>query len=80
MEASNVSPKTRLVTLLLCSFLGFLGAHRFYVGKIGTGILMLITCGGFGLWWLIDFVMILVGSFTDQQGRRVFKWMEPGSI
>ena len=80
MEASNVSPKSRLVALLLCFFFGVIGVHRFYVGKNGTGILMIVTLGGLGLWAFIDFVMILVGSFTDQQGRRVFKWAEPGSV
>ncbi|HTM57146.1 MAG TPA: TM2 domain-containing protein [Candidatus Udaeobacter sp.] len=80
MEASNISPKSRLVALLLCFFLGIIGVHRFYVGKNGTGILMILTCGGLGLWAFIDLIMILLGSFTDQQGRRVFKWMEPGSV
>jgi TM2 domain-containing membrane protein YozV len=48
--------------------LGTLGVHRFYVGKIGTGILMLITLGGFGLWVLIDFILIVCGVFRDKQG------------
>jgi TM2 domain-containing membrane protein YozV len=81
MSDTNVSPKSRLVALLLCLFLGYLGLHRFYVGKNGTGILIIITIGGFfGIWVLIDLVMIIVGSFTDKQGRRVYKWAEPGSI
>jgi TM2 domain-containing membrane protein YozV len=80
MDAGNVSPKSRLAALLLCFFLGALGAHRFYVGKIGTGVLMLLTIGGFGLWILVDLIMIVVGSFTDQEGRRVFRWTEPGSV
>jgi len=46
MNTSEISPKSRLVALLLCFFFGILGAHRFYVGKIGTGVLMLLTLGG----------------------------------
>jgi TM2 domain-containing membrane protein YozV len=79
MNEVNVSPKSRLVTLLLCLILGGLGAHRFYVGKIGTGLLMLFTLGGFGLWWLIDVILIVTGSFKDKEGGRVFRWTEPGS-
>ena len=63
------SQKAWIVTLLLSFFVGVLGVHRFYVGKIGTGILMLITLGGFGVWALIDFIMIAVGKFTDKQGQ-----------
>jgi TM2 domain-containing membrane protein YozV len=65
------SEKGFVPTLLLCFFLSWLGIHRFYVGKIGTGILMLLTLGGFGIWSLIDFVMIACGSFKDAQGLPV---------
>ena len=58
-----------LIALLLCFFLGCLGIHRFYVGKTGSGIEMLLTCGGCGIWALVDFIMILVNSFTDKDGR-----------
>lgn len=65
------SEKGFVPTLLLCLFLGPLGVHRFYVGKIGTGILMIVTFGGLGIWALIDLIMIIVGSFKDKQGLPV---------
>ena len=65
------SPKSWLVTLLLCFFVGSLGIHRFYAGKIGTGILMLLTCGFFGIWTLIDFSIIVIGNFTDSDGLKI---------
>ena len=67
----QVSDKDFVVTILLCFFLGGLGVHRFYVGKIGTGILMLITCGGLGIWSLVDFIMIVCGVFRDVNGLPI---------
>ncbi|MEV4344000.1 TM2 domain-containing protein [Actinoplanes sp. NPDC049596] len=64
----STGSKSWIAALLLCFFVGTLGVHRFYVGKIGTGILMLITVGGFGIWTLIDFITIAIGKFTDKQG------------
>ena len=69
--AEGASEKNGIVCLLLCFFLGCLGIHRFYVGKMGTGVLMILTFGGLGLWVLIDLIMIILGSFTDADGRPV---------
>ncbi|MYN40863.1 NINE protein [Duganella sp. FT109W] len=67
----NRSDKDFAVTLLLCFFVGFLGVHRFYVGKIGTGLLQLFTFGGLGIWAFIDFILVALGRFTDSDGREV---------
>ena len=77
MSSSDISPKSRLVAFLLCFFLGFIGVHRFYVGKTGSGVAQIVTCGGLGIWALIDLIMIAVGSFTDANGRRLVNWSEP---
>ena len=68
---TDTSSKGFVPTLLLCFFFGVLGVHRFYVGKVGTGILQLLTLGGLGIGALIDFIMIVVGSFTDKQGNFI---------
>jgi TM2 domain-containing membrane protein YozV len=60
-----------LITFLLAFFLGVFGIHRFYVGKIWTGILMLITLGGLGIWATIDLIIILVGKFTRKDGTVI---------
>ncbi len=65
------SEKSWITTLLLCLFLGGIGVHRFYAGKIGTGILQLITVGGCGIWTLIDLIMIITGSFKDKDGNPI---------
>lgn len=71
------SEKNFVAALLLCLLLGGLGAHRFYVGKIGTGILMLVTLGGLGIWVLIDLIMIAIGKFADKQGLLITAGSEP---
>jgi len=77
--ASEISPHSRLVALLLCWPLGLFGAHRFQVGKVGTGLLQLVTLGGFQFWTLLDFVLILSGAFADSNGRPVKRWTTKGA-
>lgn len=66
-----MSQKSGIVALLLCIFLGGFSAHRFYVGKIGTAILQIITFGGLGVWVLIDLIMIIIGNFEDADGNKL---------
>jgi TM2 domain-containing membrane protein YozV len=69
--ANGKSEKSNVTALILCLFLGGLGVHRFYVGKIGTGVLQLITLGGLGIWALIDLIMIIMQKFTDGEGNTL---------
>ncbi len=71
---NSASDKRILPAFLLCFFFGWLGVHRFYVGKVGTGVIQLFTFGGFGIWMLIDFIMIVVGAFTDKAGNKLDQW------
>ena len=70
----EVSPKSRLATTLLAFFLGEFGAHRFYLGKIGTAIAMLLTLGGLGIWALVDFIMAVAGVMKDKEGKLIKNW------
>jgi len=69
-----MTEKRILPAFLLCFFFGIFGVHRFYVGKVGTGIVQLVTLGGLGIWALIDFIMIIVGAFTDKGGNKITQW------
>lgn len=69
-----VSPKSRTLALVLAIFLGEFGIHRFFVGKVGTGIIYLCTGGLFGIGWIIDIIMIITGSFTDKSRAFVKNW------
>lgn len=66
--------KNRWTAGLFCFFLGGFGVHRFYVGKVGTGVLQLLTLGGLGIWALIDFILIITGEFTDVNGVECKYW------
>jgi hypothetical protein len=68
------SDKSRGVALALALVLGVFGAHRFYAGKIGTGLLQLGTLGGLGIWYLYDVILVASGQFRDIDDRRISRW------
>jgi TM2 domain-containing membrane protein YozV len=71
----NATPATNsksyLVTWLLSLFLGYFGVDRFYLNQIGLGIFKLITGGGFGIWYLIDLILILAGQLKAKDGSAL---------
>jgi hypothetical protein len=73
MAGPGGPPKSWMTTLLLAVFAGYLGIHRFYTGHTLFGVIQLVTCGGFGIWQWIDVIFILMGKYTDAQGRPLQK-------
>lgn len=70
----SASEKRLLPAVLLFFFLGVFGAHRFYVGKPGTAFLQLFTLCGLGIWWIVDMILLVTGSFTDGDGNKITEW------
>ncbi|MGB7448518.1 MAG: TM2 domain-containing protein [Ornithinimicrobium sp.] len=70
-QGPAASEKSFIVTWILAWFLGVFGADRFYLGKVGTAILKLITLGGLGIWALIDLILVLTGVQRDKHGRKL---------
>lgn len=66
-----VSEKSFVATWLFAWLLGFFAVDRFYLGKVGTGVLKLVTFAGFGIWWLVDLIIVLSGGQRDKQGRKL---------
>jgi hypothetical protein len=75
-DYEEVSDYSRLLALLLCVFLGYAGAHRFYVGKLWTGTLWLLTGGMLGIGYVSDIVALLMGRFRDHEGLRLVYWSD----
>jgi len=73
-EDPDVSERSRGVALALGFFGGFFGLHRFYVGKPQTGIAMIVTFGGLGIWWLYDMVLLASGEFRDADDLPLRNW------
>jgi TM2 domain-containing membrane protein YozV len=63
------SEKSRSTTFLLSYLLGYLGADRFYLGHTGLGVLKLLSCGGLGIWYLIDLILNALGELKDSEGK-----------
>ncbi|AUM14444.1 TM2 domain-containing protein [Ketobacter alkanivorans] len=74
-EGKRIRSRRKILpALLLCLVFGFFGTHRFYTGKVGTGILQMLTLGGLGLWVLIDAVILISGKFRDAEGAPLKDW------
>ena len=71
MNQTAVNDKNFVLVATLCFLLGVFGVHRFYCGKIISGVLMVLTIGGLGIWALVDFVIVCFGEFTDSQRRKI---------
>lgn len=73
-EKTKGGEKKQLIAFILCWLLGGLGVHRFYTGHIAVGVVQLLTGGGCGIWWLIDFIRILIGNFKTKSGEELTPW------
>jgi TM2 domain-containing membrane protein YozV len=71
------SDKSLSTAILLSYFLGIFGVDRFYLGQVGLGVVKLLTLGGFGIWYLIDLVLLAIGQIRDPEGRRL---RPPGNV
>lgn len=68
---NSKSSQSKMTALLLCIFLGYIGAHRFYTWHNGSGVLYILTIGLFGIGVLVDFISIICGTFRDKNGKTL---------
>lgn len=73
-SAPQASSRSRSVALVLCSLGGIFGLHRFYTGRVESGIWMAVSMGGVGFWWLYDMIMLIAGEFRDGDGLPLREW------
>lgn len=71
---TSPSPKSRGVALALCVLIGVFGVHRFYAGRVLSGLVYLFTGGLLGIGCFVDLIFILVGTFKDGDGRAISTW------
>lgn len=77
LKTSKIPRQRHFLAVFFLSYMwGMFGVDRFYLGKVGTGILKLITFGGFGLWAIVDMFLILAGTMKDKQGREMLQHKE----
>lgn len=70
-QQHSQSTKSWTAVLMLSAFLGFFGADRFYTGRTGLGLAKLFTCGGYGIWWIVDIILLVTGQMKDDLGREI---------
>lgn len=74
-EPKRVTSRRKILpALILCVVFGLFGTHRFYVGKVGTGILQMLTLGGLGFWVIFDAILLVLGKFVDAEGAQLRDW------
>ena len=71
IEASQVSDKSLIGATIAVVTVGFLGVHRFYTGRPISGIFMILTLGGLGIWVLVDFILLITENFRDSNYKRL---------
>ena len=71
IEASQVSDKSLIGATIAVVTIGFLGVHRFFTGRPISGIFMILTLGGLGIWVLVDFILLITENFRDSNHKRL---------